>query len=94
MRITKKDLEARIKYLNRLTKNLETYMTIKESGERVINIGHYHLDCGYGGYQLSQTVNNGGGVSTPLYTGYITARELYNCISAYIAGIEDNCRTI
>ena len=80
MRITKKDLEARIKYLNRLTKNPETYMTIKESGERVINIGHYHLDCAYGGYELVQTVNNGGGVRTPLYTGHVTARELYNCI--------------
>lgn len=90
MRITKKDLEARIKYLNRLTKSPETHMTIKESGERVINIGHYHLDCAYGGYELVQIVNNGGGVRAPLNTGHVTARELYNCLNAYIAGIEEN----
>ena len=89
MKITKKDLEARIKYLNRLTNSPETYMTIKESGDRVINIGHYHIDCAYGGYELVRTVNNGGGVSTPLCTGHITARELYNCINAYIAGLSE-----
>jgi hypothetical protein len=34
-------------------------------------------------------VNEGGGIRTPLVSGHVTKRELYNAMQAYIRGLDD-----
>lgn len=86
-RITEKNLQAVVNRINRMTNSPMEYMTTID-GVRTINIGHYHLDGAYGGWKLSQTVNNGGGVRDVLSCGYETKRALYNLLFAYIAGLD------
>lgn len=87
-RITIKDLQAVCDNLNRLTKSPLTYAKPFEAGVPFCsNIGNYHIDQAYGGYSLQRVVNTGGGVSDTLSSGHIPARELYNLIHAYQAGI-------
>jgi len=88
MRISTKDLENRVAYLNQLTNNNpEPYS--KKVGKLCANIGTYYIDCAYGGCQLVQIVNNGGGVKNILHTGYTTKKDLYYNINSYIAGISN-----
>jgi hypothetical protein len=87
MRITNKILENRIDYLNELTNNPKTPRT-QTNGKLVSNVGNYHLDGAYGGYELAQMHNSGGGVDNPLRSGHIPKKELYNLINAFISGIE------
>ena len=87
MQITIKILEDRVDYLNELTNNPKTPRT-QIDGKLISNVGCYPLDCAYGGYELVQMYNTGGGVSEPLSTGHIPKRELYNYINAFISGIE------
>lgn len=84
IRISEKDLEQRIEYLNELTGNSTAYST----GETPFkaNVGNYHLDCAYGGYKLSQVTNIDGGVSN-ITSGYCTKRELMDKLNMYIQGI-------
>lgn len=86
-RITQKHLDGLCSRLNRLTNSPETYMSMID-GQRVINVGHFHIDSAHGGVNLVRTVNNGGGISTPIGGGFCTKRELYEKIYAYIRGIE------
>jgi hypothetical protein len=85
MRITNKMLDILADRINKLAGTPMTYMN-KETRE--INIGHYHLDCAYGGYKLVQTDNNGGGIHTISESGYTTKRNLYNEMRMFIAGLE------
>ena len=87
MRITTQILEDRINYLNELTNNPKTPRTQK-NGKVISNIGNYHLDGAYGGWELYQMHNTGGGVDNPLRTGHIPKKELYNLINAFISGIQ------
>lgn len=85
-RITKKTLEAQIKYLNEmLGKRTEAY-TRGLDGKYHANPGTYVLDCAYGGYRLGQISNAGGGQRDITSRG--TARETYYEIRAFIAGVE------
>ena len=86
-RITEKHLQAQIDRLNKLTNSpMKPYET---TGKKyVAQIGNYHLDGAYGGWELMRMENEGGGVSSPLRTGHISKKELYGRISAFIAGIE------
>jgi hypothetical protein len=83
-RITQKDLEYQVATINEITKspaqpwNAET---------KKANIGNYHLSYAYGGVTLHRMVNEGGGVTTPLGSGYRTKRELYEKMHAFIAGL-------
>ena len=87
-RVTEKQLEYKVKLINQLTNSpLEPY-TKNDQGQYKSNVGNYHLSYAYGGVQLHKMCNNGGGVSTPLNTGYTTKRELYTALNSFIVGLE------
>jgi hypothetical protein len=86
-RITEKMLKGSIDYLNKITGQPATPYT-KIGDKFTANIGNYHLDCAYGGYQLAQIVTEGGGIRT-ITSGFCPKRELYYQIRAYIEGIEE-----
>lgn len=89
MRITLKDLESIIDRLNKVTNNpLKTYVFDEKSGKYLSQAGNYHLAGAYGGYELQQMVNEGGGVSCPLNTGYTTKKALYYAIDNYLRGVK------
>ena len=68
--------------------NVRTNSPLKPySGAGVSNVGNYHLDMAYGGYNLVQMANTGGGVTCPLGGGYYTKRELYNKLQVYLSQI-------
>ena len=95
MRVTKEMLENKVDQLNNVTDSPRKYYRIDKSpGDifrcRHINIGHFCISGAYGGYELQRVCNNGGGVRTPLNTGHIPKKELYNLISAFVSGIEFN----
>jgi len=83
MSITLKQLENKVTLLNEITNNPVDYWN-----DGVINIGHYTLSGAYGGWELQQVMNTGGGVNCPLYTGHISKPKLYDIISAFITGIQ------
>lgn len=85
-RTTKSDLQSLVNRLNRETGNPEDPYTRTPDGKLVANIGNYHLSSAYGGYALHQMANDGGGVREPLYTGHVTARELYGKMHAFLMG--------
>lgn len=87
-RVTIHNLRALATVLNKLTGSPQTYFGSDESLPHRINVGHFHIDQAYGGYCLERTVNDAGGVTCPLTQGHIPARELYEQMRAYIAGIE------
>lgn len=74
MRITQKDLEARVERLNEYAKQLPTKP-------------EYQLSCAYGGYALHRGVNERGGITDVFGTGHIPGRELFQMIGAMILGI-------
>ena len=84
MRVTIKQLESQVKYLNELTGQPLKPYTFKKGA----NVGCYYIQASYGGYQLEQIVNKGGGCRTLLNTGYTTKKELYNNINRFLLGIE------
>jgi hypothetical protein len=86
MRITNKHLENAINELNKATGNPVKLYEKTETGYKA-NIGCYHLAGAYGGYQLQQIVNNGGGVHDVFSVGYVSKRELYNLICAMVQGV-------
>ena len=91
MRTTTKHIESLIKQLNELTHNpTETnYLLTTNQGRKLCwNIGNYHLISAYGGYNLAQVVNNAGGITQPLYGGYVSKRELYNKLTSFINGVK------
>jgi len=81
-RISEKDLEALVLKLNKLTNNPTTFMT-----DGVMNTGHYHISCAYGGYALHQLASTGGSVNS-IWGGYCTKRVLHEKMEKFIAGIE------
>jgi hypothetical protein len=87
MRITMSDLKAVVARINRITNSpLEPWT--RENGKSVANIGCYHLSGAYGGWCLHRMDNVGGGVSCPINSDYVSKRELYNLIHAFIRGLE------
>lgn len=52
------------------------------------NIGTYYVEGAYGGHKLVQITNYSGGVRDVLGTGYVSKRELYRAIGAYLDGID------
>lgn len=86
MRITIKDLEIKIDYLNWLTKSpLKKYLPSSNGGQ-VAQIKNYHLDIANGGYQLLRFVK-GGGSNEPLNTGLTTKKNLWYSIDNFERGI-------
>ena len=87
MRITKADLEKTVDRINRTTGNPLTPYTKDASGKFTSNVGNYHLTGAYGGHGLEQMDNDGGG--TRSIFGYMTKRELYDRMHAYLKGMSD-----
>jgi hypothetical protein len=86
-RITRKDIDGAINYLNRITGNdAEPYR--KEGDKWVANKGNFHLSGAYGGHSLHQMSNDDGGIRDIFNCGHVPMRELYDLIHAYIKGIE------
>jgi hypothetical protein len=88
MKVTKiVDLELRVNYLNKLTKNrTEMYLPYKIKGKSILNKGHYYISQYNGSYGVEQIVNTMGGCSDVSYRG--SKKEIYNWLNAYIKGIE------
>jgi hypothetical protein len=83
-RITDKDLDNLCDQINKATKS--PMLSYSYTGA---NPGCYFISHAYGGVQLQRISNTGGGVTTPLGGGYVTKRELYEKLSAYLAGLTD-----
>jgi hypothetical protein len=65
-----KDLELRINYLNKLTKNrVEKYLPYKIDSKLISNKGHYYLSQYNSSYGVEQIVNTMGGCTDVSYRG-------------------------
>ncbi len=93
-RYTMRDLEGLVDRLNReVGAEPKPYRDATEAEKAagfhgVGNVGTYYLMGAYGGHKLVQITNYGGGVRDVLGTGYVSKRELYRAISAYLDGID------
>ena len=87
-RVTLNDLQAVIDRLNRETGSPADPYIRDADGKLRAQIGNYHLSRAYGGFELCRMVNEGGGVSSPLSTGHIPARDLLNRMHAYLLGLD------
>lgn len=86
-RITKKQLIARIETINSILNRPATPYS-QVDGKLIANIGNFSLSQAYGGYGVHLMVNENGGVSTPIWYGHIPARDAYERLSAFIAGLQ------
>lgn len=85
-RITRKELDGAVNYLNRITGNdAEPYR--KEGDQWVTNVGNFHVSGAYGGFALHQMGNEAGGIRDIFGQGHMPMRELYNLVHAYAKGI-------
>lgn len=86
-RITEKDLNNLCDRINKLTNSPSVPYAPDETGRQRAQVGNFHISGAYGGVQLHRMVNTGGGVNTPLNTGYVSKRELYSARSSFLAGL-------
>jgi len=77
-RITERDLNATLARINRATGNPETVTGYTP--------GQYIISSAYGGHKLEQVCTTGGGV-TSISSGYVSKRELYQFMQAFLAGL-------
>lgn len=88
-RITEKDLQRLCDRINEATGSPMKPWDRAEGEDRMrAQIGNYHLSHAYGGVCLHRMHNEGGGVSTPLSGGHEPKRDLYNRMTAFLAGLE------
>jgi hypothetical protein len=92
-RITRKHLEGLCKTLNKITDSPAEPYTVDAEGKYHANIGCYVIDGAYGGWELERINNPGGGVTCPIGSGHVPARELYNRIHAYMDGLFEGMKT-
>jgi hypothetical protein len=86
-RITRKQLDAAVEMLNRMTDSpIEPYR--KEGEQWRANVGNFHISGAYGGFSLHRMCNEGGGIRDIFYCGHIPARQLFDLIHAFRRGIE------
>lgn len=86
-RITEKQLESLVEYINKLT-NSPQESSSRVDGKYCANVGNFHLYYAYGGVNLHRMSNTSGGVGTPVGMGTRTKRELYNDMQEFIRGLE------
>ena len=72
-----------------MTKAETNPYTKDENGKFKANVGTYYLAGAYGGYKVEKIVSETGAVSDPIRGGYMTKRELYNVLWAFINGMEE-----
>ena len=90
-RYTMADLNGAVRGLNRIAGFSEAeadapLYTMDESLKSTAMVGRYTLTGAYGGWQLQQVINEGGGVRA-ITQGYGTKREVYHLIHAYREGM-------
>jgi hypothetical protein len=85
-RITKKLLVARIETINSILGLPATPYTLHEDGTRSVNQGVFILTQAYGGYGVGK-MSEEGGTWSAIWHGHITARDAYERLSAFIAGL-------
>ena len=87
-RTTQKQLEFLCARINAAQKTpAKPYERSEIDGSLVGQIGNYHLSGAYGGVSLHKTMTTGGGVCDVFSCGHVTKRDLYNRMSAYLAGV-------
>ena len=79
MRISQKQLEIQVEYLNKLVgyENFKHYTP-----------NTFILDYAYGGVSLHKVLSKGGSVSDVFRCGHIPKKELYYRIIAFIDGVQ------
>jgi hypothetical protein len=82
MRVSIKDLEIKVKQLNKETGAINETYTKGENGKYTANIGVFHLSQAYGGVALHRIMNENGGV-TDIFGYHMPKRELMDRISGY-----------
>jgi hypothetical protein len=90
-RYTMADLNGAVRGLNRIAGFSEEeadapLYTMDERLNSTAMVGRYTLAGAYGGWQLQQIINEGGGVRA-ITQGYGTKREVYHLIHAYREGM-------
>lgn len=56
-------------------------------GKNTSTVGMYCLNGAYGGWQMARICNESGGQSTVTH-GFVSKRELYNLMRAFLAGMD------
>jgi len=87
-RITVKNLESVITYLNQITGNKSEPYSRDDNNKFIVNNGVYYLTGAYGGHKLEQMDLTGSGSHDVLNTGFTSKKSLYYAIHTYIYGIE------
>ena len=89
-RYTQKDLDGAVRGLNLIAgftaEEADAPLYTREGGEYRAMVGRYTLQGAYGGWQLQQVINEGGGVRS-ITSGYLSKREVYIVIHAYREGM-------
>ena len=88
-RVSKRMLEARVEWLNQITKQPANEYTLVD-GQFVPNPGNYHLSWAYGGVCVDQMCEGGG--TSNVISGYCSKLITYGKLCAYITGVEDTIR--
>lgn len=90
-RTTPAHLESLVARINSLT-NSPTQPYSEVNGKFSPNANCYHLDYAYGGVMLVRMSSTPGctGISTPLGTGHISKRDLYERMTAFVRGLENH----
>ncbi|GAG96842.1 unnamed protein product [marine sediment metagenome] len=86
-RITQKDLECLRDQINIATDSPMAAYTKTDKPPYTGNVDHYRLDYAYGGVKLVRVCSTGGGIDTISTGGFGTKRELYNWMTAFLAGM-------
>lgn len=88
-RITINTLRAVCARLNRMTNSPAVPWVRDADGNLKAQVGRYLIDRAYGGYQLARIMNEQGGQTSPVGLGFGPARECYDKMHAYMAGLQD-----
>ena len=94
-RITLSDLENRLFDLNEFKGTPLKPHSPSDTGTAGAgiksNVGNYHLSQAYGGCNVHQMVNDGGGIKEPAGGGHVTKRE---CLERINSLFERNTRVV
>lgn len=88
-RVSERDLDRIVEKLNKITNSPSTTYTRDKYHKYTANVGNYHLDWAYGGVSLKRVMCEAGSVEDVLGCGFVTKRDLYGRIVAYMRGYQD-----
>ena len=74
--------------MNRITEKNPIVPWKQENGRNIAQIDNYYLDYAYGGVQVVQVVNDGGGIRNVLNSGFVPKRECFDLLNAFINGYQ------